>query len=142
MYRLACIALAMTLTACGAPADEAAESDPASELATPPDTFRAGGEASYAGEWAASSEHCGNQREVWTIEQRRLGMKRERFCVFERIFASTDGGLGWSASAKCLANGRQSTDFLFFRLTPSQAQMRVTINDADSVDLVRCPMRT
>ena len=67
-----------------AAADSAA---PAAELPdTDPNAFRAEQheeERAYAGEWAA--EACNNQREIWTIEQTRMGMKRERFCHFERM---------------------------------------------------------
>jgi hypothetical protein len=31
---------------------------------------------------------------------------------------------------------------VFFRMKERGQEMRVTINDADAVDLVRCPMRT
>jgi hypothetical protein len=31
---------------------------------------------------------------------------------------------------------------VFFRINPNKQQMRVTINDSESVDLIRCPMRT
>lgn len=143
MRALVCIALLALAGACEAPSDKA---DPAAES---PDgdsnAFRADAaeDRAYAGEWARNSDVCNNQREVWTIEENRMGMKRERFCVFERIFTSgDDAGQGWSASARCLADGRQSHDFVFFRVNPNKQQMRVTINDSESVDLVRCPMRT
>ncbi len=143
MRRLICIAMLALAGACGAPADEPAE--PAAEAPANPNDFRADGpvERTYAGEWAASSDSCGNQREIWTIEENRMGMRRQRFCVFERVFVSTSGdGQGWSASARCLADGRQSHDFVFFRVAPNRAQMRVTINDSEAIELVRCPMRT
>jgi hypothetical protein len=141
---LVCIALLALAGACEAPSDEPA---PAAEM---PDgdsnAFRAEAQdRAYAGEWARSSEGCNDQREVWTIEENRMGMKRERFCVFERIFTTANSGgpeQGWSASARCLAEGRQSHDFVFFRINPNKQQMRVTINDSESVDLIRCPMRT
>ncbi|MEQ1781040.1 MAG: hypothetical protein ABMA14_06765 [Hyphomonadaceae bacterium] len=143
MRGLVCIALLALAGACEAPSDK---SDPAAEM---PDrdgnAFRADAPAdrAYAGEWARNSDGCNNQREVWTIEENRMGMKRERFCVFERIFISGDDPeQGWSASARCLADGKQSHDFVFFRVNPNKQQMRVTINDTESVDLIRCPMRT
>lgn len=150
MRRLICIA-ALALgplvlaAACEAPVDETAEPAAAAPDADP-NAFRADRdiERTYTGEWAARSESCNNQREIWTIEENRMGMRRQRFCVFERIFASTadEPGQGWSASARCLSDGRQSHDFLFFRVAPSRAQMRVTINDGKAIELVRCPMRT
>ena len=142
MRALVCIALLALAGACEAPSDK---SEPAAEMPDNSNAFRAESqeERAYAGEWAPSSDNCNNQKEVWTIEENRMGMKRERFCVFERIFTSaSDTGEGWSASARCLADGRQSHDFVFFRINPNKQQMRVTINDTDSVDLVRCPMRT
>jgi hypothetical protein len=48
----------------------------------------------------------------------------------------------WSAGAKCLSEGKESHDFLFFRVDDNLREMRVTFNDARSVDLVRCPMRS
>ncbi len=144
MRRLVCLALLALAGACEAPTNDSAA--PAAEM---PDgdsnAFRAdvANERAYAGEWAVSSDNCNNQKEVWTIEEDRMGMKRRRFCVFERVFSSdTDSGQGWSASARCLAEGRQSNDFVFFRVNPNRLQMRVTINDSEAVDLVRCPMRT
>lgn len=149
MRRLTCIA-ALSLAvlalaaACEAPVDDAVE--PAAEAPADPNAFRAEGdsERAYTGEWAARSESCNNQREIWTIEENRMGMRRQRFCVFERVFASTtdEPGQSWSASARCLAEGRQSHDFVFFRVEPNRAQMRVTINDGEAIELVRCPMRT
>jgi hypothetical protein len=140
---LVCIALLALAGACEAPSDT---SDPAAEMPDSDDNaFRADAQndRAYAGEWARSSDSCNNQREIWTIEENRMGMRRERFCVFERIFISGgDGEQGWSASARCLSEGRQSHDFVFFRINPNKQQMRVTINDTEAVDLVRCPMRT
>jgi len=40
-----------------------------------------------------------------------MGMKRERFCVFERIFTTANSGgpeQGWSASARCLAEAARA----------------------------------
>jgi len=143
--RLFAIALFALAAACEPPAETPPE--PAAEaLPSNPDAFRAersNEPPAYTGEWAVASDACGNPREVWTIEEKRLGMKRRRFCVFERVFASTsDAGQGWSASARCLADGRQSNDFMFFRVGQNRQQLRVTINDTEAVDLVRCPMAT
>jgi hypothetical protein len=142
LFALAVLALA---GACEAPVDDA-EVPAAEMLDSDPGAFRADSNADtppYAGEWAASSNNCGRQGEVWTVEENRMGMKRKRFCVFDRVFSSGgDTGQGWSASARCLANGRESHDFVFFRVSPNRLEMRVTINDAESVELVRCPMRT
>lgn len=144
MRRLTCIAILALAAACEAPVNDPAA--PAAEAPNAdPNAFRADGasDRAYTGEWAASNENCNNQREIWTIEENRMGMRRQRFCVFERIFTSaSDEGEGWSASARCLADGRQSHDFVFFRIEPSKQQMRVTINDGQAIDLVRCPMRT
>lgn len=145
LRRLASLALIALVAACEAPVDDTAT--PAAEL---PDTganaFRAEGreeERAYAGEWAIDSNACNNQREIWTIEQTRMGMKRERFCHFERINQSaSDNGQVWSASARCVARGQSSTDFVFFRVNPNKLKMRVTINDSESIELIRCPMRT
>ena len=145
MRRLASLALIALVAACEAPVDDTAT--PAAEL---PDTgtnaFRAEAreeERAYAGEWAIDTNACNNQREIWTIEQTRMGMKRERFCHFERINQSaSDNGQVWSASARCVARGQSSTDFVFFRVNPNKLKMRVTINDSESIELIRCPMRT
>lgn len=145
MRRLLAIAVLAAAAACEAEVDDAPA--PAAEsLPSDPEAFRAERDSeppAYAGEWATISEACNNPREVWTIEEYRMGMKRQRFCVFERVFASrSDAGQGWSASARCLADGRQSNDFVFFRLGENRQELRVTINDAEAVQLVRCPMAT
>ena len=145
MRRLASLVLIALVVACEAPVDDSAA--PAAEV---PDTdtnaFRAEGEEeerAYAGEWAADSNACNNQHEIWTVEQSRMGMKRERFCHFERMNQSSgDEGQVWSASARCVAAGRTSNDFVFFRVNPNKLKMRVTINDSESIELIRCPMRT
>ncbi len=139
--RMALAALALLAAGCEAPSD--ADREPAAELPVNPDTFRAGAEPAYAGDWAGNAELCANARELWTIEARRMGMKQQRFCVFDPMLQSaTEDGQGWSASARCHSEGRASRDFLFFRVQPNQSQMRVTINDQRSVELVRCPTRT
>jgi len=145
LRRLVSLALIALVAACEAPVDEAAA--PGAELPdTDPNAFRAESdeeERAYAGEWATDTGACNNQREVWTIEQTRMGMKRERFCHFERMNqTSGDEGQVWSASARCVARGRTSNDFVFFRVNPNKLKMRVTINDSESVELIRCPMRT
>ena len=145
MRRLASLVLIALVVACEAPVDDSAA--PAAEVPdTDPNAFRAEGEEeerAYAGEWAADSNACNSQREIWTIEQSRMGMKRERFCHFERMNQSSgDEGQVWSASARCVAAGRTSNDFVFFRVNPNKLKMRVTINDSESIELIRCPMRT
>lgn len=145
MRRLLIFAAIALAGACEAPPAEEVGAAVEGETPSGSDAFRAetGEPPPYAGEWAASSDNCGNQRELWTIEENRMGMKRQRFCVFERVFSSTGGtGEGFSASARCLSDGRESHDFVFFRVNPGRGAMRVTINDAESVELVRCPMRT
>lgn len=145
MRRLVSLALIALVSACEAPVSDTAE--PAAEAPdTDPNAFRAERdevERAYAGEWASDANACNNQREIWTIEQTRMGMKRERFCHFERMNQSSgDEGQIWSASARCVAGGRSSNDFVFFRVNPNKLKMRVTINDSESIELVRCPMRT
>jgi hypothetical protein len=145
LRRLVSLALIALAAACEAPVDESAA--PAAGIPdTDPNAFRAERDAeerAYAGEWATDANACNNQREIWTIEQTRMGMKRERFCHFERVNQSAgDEGQVWSASARCVARGRTSNDFVFFRVNPSKLKMRVTINDSESVELIRCPMRT
>lgn len=145
MRRLVSLALIALVSACEAPVSDTAE--PAAEAPDgDPNAFRAEQdpvERAYAGEWASDTNACNNQREIWTIEQTRMGMKRERFCHFERMNqTSSDDGQVWSASARCLAGGRSSNDFVFFRVNPNRLKMRVTINDSESIELVRCPMRT
>ena len=146
MRRLASLVLFALVAACEAPVDDPAA--PAAELPdTDPNAFRAEGEEeerAYAGEWATDANACNNQREVWTIEQSRMGMKRERFCHFERInqSAGDDGaGLVGQRTLRC-ATAASSNDFVFFRVNPNKLKMRVTINDGESIDLIRCPMRT
>lgn len=138
LRKIAWLAAVGALAACGG-------AEPGVAGGQPDTAYRsdAGDDPAYAGEWASAETACQTKGELWTIEARRLGMKRQRFCVFDRVFTSSSpAGAGWSASARCLFEGRESHDFLFFRLTPSRMQMRVTINDAAPIDLVRCPMRT
>lgn len=98
--------------------------------------------APYAGEWAERSSDCDEERKLWTIEPRRMAIVPSmRFCLFEKIYvnaAAREGETVWSAASQCLAEGRESQDFLFFRLKDNLREMRVTFNDSHSVDLVRC----
>jgi hypothetical protein len=111
-----------------------------------PNTFRANVnlDHAYAGEWAVASSHCNDAKKVWTVEPRRMAIQRMRFCVFDRDIYMADGKgdkpTTWSAGATCLADGKQSHDFLFFRVKDNLREMRVTFNDSNSVDLVRCPV--
>lgn len=145
MRLLACVAVLTLAAACDAP--KGAEPEPSATIPSNrpgPFSTDAPEERAYAGEWALMADQCGDTKKVWTIEANRMGMKRERFCVFDRIYVSNNSadGEAWSASARCLAGGRESHDFVFFRVKPNKAEMRVTINDANAIDLVRCPMRT
>ncbi len=95
----------------------------------------------YAGEWASASGDCDDDRKLWTIEARRMAIvPAMRFCAFDKVYVSDadQGDSVWSAAAQCLADGRESQDFVFFRLDDNLRQMRVTFNDTRSVDLVRC----
>lgn len=144
MRGLVCLAALALAAACDAP--DAQKAAGPGNSAEDPNLFRAErkDERSYAGEWASDQDSCNNQREVWTIEENRMGMRRQRFCVFSeiRVSRNTSEGEAWRADARCLADGRQSDDVVFFRMKERGQEMRVTINDADAVDLVRCPMRT
>lgn len=142
MHRLICL-MALGLAACSAPEGE----DPSGSLKSPGavKSLPAGATDArpYAGEWASDLAACRDERKIWTIESHRLGMRRERFCVFGhvRVSRSSGGDEAWRADARCVAGGQQSEDVLFFRIRESGQAMRVTVNDADAVDLVRCPMR-
>jgi hypothetical protein len=95
----------------------------------------------YAGEWAASQAACRHERDIWTIEPRRMGIYPQlRYCLFDSVYADVSGRRAevWSASATCLHEGRSSRDFIFFRLTADGRSMRVTFNDTRPVRLVRC----
>jgi hypothetical protein len=113
-----------------------------------PNTFRANIDATrpYAGEWAAATNQCGDEKKIWTIEPHRMAIvPAMRFCAFDDVYVSDGPGAApatWSASAKCLAEGRESHDFLFFRINDNLREMRVTFNDTRSVELVRCPMKS
>ncbi len=141
---LVCIAIAGLAAGCGAPGGD--NDNPSAGIpVSDPNTFRADIDASrpYAGEWAAATVHCADEKKIWTIEARRMAIvPAMRFCAFEQVYVSNgtgDAPSTWSASARCLADGRESHDFLFFRVKDNLREMRVTINDAKSVDLVRCP---
>jgi hypothetical protein len=142
---LACLALLGSMAGCSPP-DEPAEG--ASGPAFDPNTFRAAidPERPYAGEWAAISNHCRDEDKIWTIEERRMAIVPDmRFCVFDEIYVSSGAGKSpatWSTGAKCLAGGRESHDFLFFRVDDNLREMRVTFNDTASVELVRCPTKS
>lgn len=142
----ACLAFLALLGACDAP-DGAADRIPESGIpVNDPDTFRAdvNPDRAYAGEWAATRNLCENEDKVWTIETKRMAIEAARFCAFENVYVSRapDGDTTWSTSARCLAEGRESHDFLFFRVEDNLREMRVTFNDTRSVELVRCPMKS
>lgn len=144
MRSLAVVVVLTLAAACDAPqSDEtgpefAGPSNPAETL--PGDILN---ERPYAGEWAAVSSDCADSRKVWTIESNRMGIRKQRFCVFNRVRqGESDGGEVWRADARCLAGGKESEDVLFFRVKPSRLEMRVRISDGDPEELVRCPMRT
>ena len=136
------------LAACDAPGG--GDDEPSAQIpVTDPNTFRADidPQRAYAGEWAAATSHCGDEKKVWTIEAKRMAIVPDmRFCVFENDMYVSDGKgaapTTWSAGAKCLSDGKESHDFLFFRVDDNLREMRVTFNDARSVELVRCPMRS
>ena len=147
-FTLASVAILSALAACDAP--DSRDDEPSAQIpVTDPNTFRADVDPGrpYAGEWAAASSHCNDDKRIWTIEARRMAIQPDmRFCVFEHdmYVAEGDGAAPstWSAGAKCLSEGKESHDFLFFRVDDNLREMRVTFNDARSVELVRCPMRS
>lgn len=98
--------------------------------------------APYAGEWAIRAADCDEEKKIWTIEPRRMAIVPSmRFCLFEKVYVNTaeqEGETVWSAASQCLAEGRESQDFVFFRLKENLRDMRVTFNDSRSVALVRC----
>jgi hypothetical protein len=144
---LAFVAIVGVLAACDAP--QGGGDEPTAGIpVTDPNTFRADidPQRAYAGEWAAASSHCNDENQVWTIESRRMAIQPDmRFCVFDDVYVSQgpdDAPKTWSAGAKCLSGGKESHDFLFFRVKENLREMRVTFNDTSSVELVRCPMRS
>ncbi len=138
------------LAGCDAPqgAPTGAQDQSGAVPANDPNTFRAGvnPDTAYAGEWALARSHCSDGKKIWTIEARRMAIvPAMRFCAFDNIYVSQgrgDSPTTWSASAKCLAEGKESHDFLFFRVKDNLKEMRVTFNDSNSVDLVRCPLKS
>lgn len=144
MRGLACVVVLTLATACGAPQGD--ETGPASASRSNPADGIPGDildERPYAGEWAAEAGDCADSRKVWTIESNRMGIRKQRFCVFHHVRqAESDEGEVWRADARCLAGGKESEDVLFFRVKPSRLEMRVRISDDDPEELVRCPMRT
>jgi len=141
---LACVAVLALAAACGAPeGDDTASNLPTSESPDMPPGI-SGEERPYSGEWAAQTDDCTDARKVWTIEDNRMGVRKQRFCVFNEV-RQTEGTKEaevWRADARCLAGGQESEDVLFFRVKPGRHEMRVRISDADPEELVRCPMRT
>jgi hypothetical protein len=134
------------LAGCDAPDDAANRAPDGGIPVRDPTTFRAdvNPDRAYAGEWAAARNLCENEDKVWTIETTRMAVEAARFCAFENVFVSRapDGETTWSTAARCLAEGRESRDFLFFRVEDNLREMRVTFNDSRSVELVRCPMKS
>lgn len=144
----ACFAVLGLLGACDAPDDSANRAPGGGIPVKDPNTFRADvnpGHA-YAGEWAVARNQCENEKKVWTIETNRMAIEAARFCAFGsdmRVNRASDGATTtWATSARCLAEGRESNDFLFFRVEGNLREMRVTFNDSNSVDLIRCPMKS
>lgn len=154
--RLFLVAAAMLIGACAKPEGETpnvvsvepaeatvdAPARPEALESEPPLMTQVNDRAPYAGEWAAERSHCSDDRKKWTIEPHRMAIVPSmRFCAFENIYvnqAAAEGETSWSAGATCLAEGRESHDFLFFRVTDDMKQMRVTFNDSRSVQLYRC----
>jgi hypothetical protein len=136
------------LAACSPGAGDDSSAPSAGSRDNDPNTFRASGnpDHAYAGEWAVAANHCEDARKVWTVEPRRMAIQRVRFCVFDEDIYMADGKgdkpTTWSTGATCLADGKQSHDFLFFRVKDNLREMRVTFNDSNSVDLVRCPLKS
>jgi hypothetical protein len=140
--------LAGSLAGCDAPTGAGGGDGPsAGSPANDANTFRASvdPDRAYAGQWALASSHCTDDKKIWTVEPRRMAIQKQRFCLFEDIYASQgkgDAPTTWSTGAKCLAEGHESHDFVFFRVKDNLREMRVTFNDADPVDLVRCPQKS
>jgi hypothetical protein len=146
---LVCVAVLGFAGACDAPKGEPGKNPSSAGVpGVDPNTFRASAniERPYAGEWAAEAKLCGDKKKTWTIEPHRMAIvPAMRFCAFDNVYVNegSDGAPDtWSASAKCLAQGHETHDFLFFRVQDNLHEMRVTFNDSKSVDLVRCPMKS
>ena len=138
------LALASLIVGCQDNRSDPARADLADTLMTDSLDFRdqVDPQAPYAGEWARKSSECDEERKLWTIEPRRMAIVPSmRFCLFEKVYVNTaeqEGETVWSAASQCLAEGRESQDFVFFRLKENLKDMRVTFNDSRSVELVRC----
>ncbi len=139
--RIAAFLLVLGLAACG----PSGKPDPnfAGSAAEPSEALRAqvDGDNPFTGQWSLDPKSCGDTNKVWTIQTKRMGIpEAERFCLFNRLFANDagDGEKVWSADASCEHKGRTTQDFLFFRLSPDWKQMRVTLNDAPGIKLMRC----
>lgn len=144
MRSLACLAVLALASACDAPGGGSMASNPSPSESPDIQPGISGEERPYSGEWAAQTDDCLDARKVWTIEDNRMGVRKQRFCVFNQV-RQTEGSNEaevWRADARCLAGGQESEDVLFFRVKPGRHEMRVRISDADPEELVRCPMRT
>ena len=137
------------MAGCDAPSGSPGSDAPsAGAPANDPNTFRAAvnPDQAYAGEWALARSHCGDTKKIWTVEPKRMAIQPAmRFCIFSDIYVSDGSGdkpTTWSAGARCLSDGKESHDFLFFRVKDNLREMRVTFNDSNSVDLVRCPLKS
>jgi hypothetical protein len=138
----------LALAGCDAPAGNP-DSPSAGARDNDPNTFRAAvnPDQAYAGQWALARSHCTDSKKIWTVEPRRMAIQPAmRFCVFNGDIFVADGPgekpTTWSAGALCLSEGKESHDFLFFRVADNLREMRVTFNDSKSVDLVRCPLKS
>lgn len=143
MRSLACVAALALAAACGAPeGGNTASYNAPKQPDIPPGI--SGEDRPYSGEWALQADDCSDSRKVWTIEDNRMGVRKQRFCVFSQVRQTegTNEAEVWRADARCLAGGHESEDVLFFRVKPGRLEMRVRISDADPEELVRCPMRT
>jgi len=134
-------------SACEKPAENAGSiSAGVPESSRPPAEAEVVSTTPYTGEWAAAANHCADEKQVWTIEAHRMAIvPAMRFCAFEDIYVNTASGKGattFSAAANCLAEGRETQDFVFFRVQDNLREMRVTFNDTDAVKLVRCPLKS
>lgn len=144
MRSLACVAVLALAAACGAPEGGVTASNPSPSERPQLPSGSSSGERPYAGEWAAQTVDCSDSRKVWTIEDNRMGVRKQRFCVFSQVRQTegTNDAEVWRADARCLAGGLESEDVLFFRVKQGRLEMRVRISDSDPEELVRCPMRT
>ena len=137
------VASAALLSAC----DKPRGGDKASAASEDTSRFRAdiNVNSPYAGQWAPAASSCEDQKKVWTIEPHRMGVRQVRFCYFKSIYMNQPEGSDdavWTAAADCLADGRASKEFVFFRVKPNLREMRVTFNDSRPVSLMRCSARS